>query len=324
MVTQGGTIRIVAGGVLVPTPFLDVHALVSSGGERGLLGLAFHPGYGTNGRFWIHYTNLQGDTVLAEYKRSESDPNVADPTAVREVFTLPQPYANHNGGMIAFGPDGYLYMGLGDGGSSGDPQGNGQNLQTKLGKILRLDVDQYPAAPPGNVAGGDPQIWDWGLRNPWRFSFDRLTGDLYIADVGQSEWEEIDVEPAGTGHRNYGWNVMEGTHCYAPSSGCLTDGKVLPVTEYSHADGCSVTGGYVYRGASIPCLQGRYLYSDYCSSRVWSFVWNGSAATDAIELTADLDPGGTLLSAVSSFGEDSSGEIYLTTGAGRVLRIEAE
>ncbi|MBI5533487.1 MAG: PQQ-dependent sugar dehydrogenase [Deltaproteobacteria bacterium] len=318
VVEQGGRIRIIQGGAVLPTPFLDVSASISTGGERGLLGLAMHPGYASNGRFWINYTDTSGNTAVVEYKASTTDPNVADPQPVRVLLGIAQPFANHNGGMLAFGPDGYLYIGMGDGGSGGDPQGNGQNPQSELGKILRVDVDSYPTPAPGNMPGGNPHVWDMGVRNPWRFSFDRATGDLYIADVGQNAWEEVNVEPAGQGHRNYGWNTMEGTHCYQPSSGCSQAGLTLPVAEYSHDNGCSITGGYAYRGAAIPCLQGRYLYADYCSHRIWSFVWNGSAATDPKELTAELDPGDS----ITSFGEDAQGEAYVVTAAGTVYRIE--
>jgi glucose/arabinose dehydrogenase len=324
VVEQAGRIKVLVGGQVAAAPFLDISASVSAGGERGLLGLAFHPQYASNGRFWLNYTDTGGNTVVAEYRRSAQDPNLAEPQPEKVLFTVQQPFANHNGGMLAFGPDGMLYVGLGDGGSGGDPGGNAQNLQTALGKLLRVDVDGYPTPAGGNVAGGDGHIWDWGLRNPWRFSFDRATGDLYIADVGQGQREEVNVEPAGQGHRNYGWNVMEGTACYSPSSGCSTEGLTLPVAEYSHDDGCSITGGYVYRGSAIPCLQGRYLYSDYCSGRVWSFVYESGAAARAAELTADLDPDSTLLQSITSFGEDAAGELYIVSAAGRVYRFAAE
>ncbi|MBM4388154.1 MAG: PQQ-dependent sugar dehydrogenase, partial [Deltaproteobacteria bacterium] len=202
VVEQTGAVKLIKNGVTLAQSFLDISGLAACCGERGLLGLAFHPDYLKNGRFWVNYTDKKGDTVVAEYRKKSGDPERAEPDAVKILFTVKQPYANHNGGMIAFGPDGYLYVGMGDGGSGGDPLGNGQNLQTKLGKILRVDVDKYPEPPPGNMKGGDPQIWSYGWRNPWRFSFDRATGDIYIADVGQNEWEEIDVQPAGSGGGN--------------------------------------------------------------------------------------------------------------------------
>jgi glucose/arabinose dehydrogenase len=291
-------------------------------GERGLLGLAFHPGYADNGRFFVNYTNVDGDTELVELARS-ADPDVASPEPVRVFFTVDQPFANHNGGMLAFGPDGYLYVGLGDGGSAGDPQDNAQGLDTKLGKILRIDVDAYPTPPPGNVAGGDPDVWDWGLRNPWRFSFDRATGDLYIGDVGQNALEEIDVEPAGEGGRNYGWRIMEGDRCFRPPSGCDPTGLTPPVVSYDRDLGCSVTGGYVYRGGALPGLVGRYLYGDYCSNRVFSFRWSGGAAEAHVELTGDLDPEGRI-QGLTSFGEDAAGELYVVSRDGSVFRIEPE
>jgi glucose/arabinose dehydrogenase len=225
--------------------------------------------------------------------------------------------------MVAFGPDGFLYIGLGDGGSGGDPMNNGQRLDTKLGKILRIVVDAYPTPAPGNVVGGDPDVWDYGLRNPFRFSFDRGTGDLYIGDVGQDAFEEIDFESRGSGRRNYGWRVTEGTHCFNPSTGCDLTGITLPVVEYGHEDGCSVIGGYVYRGEAMPALAGRYLYADFCSTRIWSFVRDGGTVASALELTDDLDPAHTLGN-VTSFGEDAAGELYIVDGNGLVFRIDPE
>jgi glucose/arabinose dehydrogenase len=321
---QTGRVRVVDGGGAVgDVPFLDLSSLVSCCGERGLLGLAFHPDYAQNGRLFVNYTETNGDTVIAEYARSAEDPPRARPDAVRVFFMVDQPFSNHNGGMLAFGPDGFLYIGLGDGGSAGDPQGNGQSLSTKLGKILRIDVDRYPTPPPGNLPGGDPQIWDFGLRNPWRFSFDRATGDLYIGDVGQNRFEEINVEPAGEGGKNYGWRIMEGLHCFSPFTGCDQEGLTLPVLEYGRDDGCSVTGGYVYRGSAIPGLNGRYLYGDYCSNRVWAFVWDGAQATSHVELTAALDPE-ERIQGLTSFGEDAAGELYVVSRAGSVFRIDPE
>lgn len=323
IVEQKGTIRILEGGQVKAQPFLDLTALTSPSGERGLLGLAFHPQYGQNGRFWVNYTDLSGDTVVAEYRRSDGDPELADPGPVKMLLNVAQPFGNHNGGMVAFGPDGYLYVGMGDGGSGGDPQGHGQDPSSQLGAMLRLDVDNHPTPPPGNYPGADLYVWDIGLRNPWRFSFDRATGDLYIGDVGQGQWEEIHVEPQGQGNRNYGWNVMEGNHCYEPPTQCDTTGLTLPVDEYDHGSGCSVTGGYVYRGQAIDCLDGWYLYGDYCSNRVWAFRWTGASITGKVEITADLDPGG-VLSNISSFGEDESGELYVVSLGGTVHRIDAD
>jgi len=322
VVEQTGRIRIATPSGVLAAPFLDLSGRISCCGERGLLGLAFHPGYADNGRFFVNYTNQDGDTEVVEFERS-ADPDVASPAQVRLFFTVDQPFPNHNGGMLAFGPDGYLYVGMGDGGSAGDPQNNGQSLDTKLGKILRIDVDAYPTPPPGNVEGGDPAVWDWGLRNPWRFSFDRATGDLYIGDVGQNRLEEIDVEPAGQGRRNYGWRIMEGDSCFEPRTGCDQSGLTPPVVSYDRGDGCSVTGGYVYRGQAIPGLVGDYLYGDFCSNRVFSFRWSDGVATPPRELTDDLDPDG-LIQGLTSFGEDAVGELYVVSQGGSVFRIEAE
>jgi len=313
---------VVRDGALLATPFVDLANRISCCGERGLLGLAFHPDYADNGRFFVNYTNVDGDTEVVELARS-GDPDVASPETVRTFFVVEQPFANHNGGMLAFGPDGYLYVGLGDGGAGGDPQDNAQSLDTKLGKLLRMDVDAYPEPPPGNLAGGDPDLWAFGLRNPWRFSFDRATGDLYIADVGQNALEEINVAPAGQGGLNYGWRIMEGSQCFQPETGCDMDGLTLPVVEYGRDVGCSVTGGYVYRGDALPGLEGRYLYGDFCSNRVFSFRWEAGAVRDDVELTTELDPDGQI-QGLTSFGEDAAGELYVVSRSGSVFRIEAE
>jgi hypothetical protein len=321
VVLQGGTIRVVANDTMLPAPFLDVSASALYGGERGLLGLAFHPQYAANGRFYVHFSNRAGDTRIVRYTVS-SNPDVADPASAETVLVQAQPFSNHNGGMIAFGPDGYLYIALGDGGSGGDPLNNGQSMNTWLGKILRIDVDGAApyVVPPSNPfvgqTGALPEIWALGLRNPWRFSFDRSTGDMYIADVGQSAFEEIDVQPASSaGGHNYGWVQMEGNACYM--SGCQPSLYTLPVQVYSHADGCSVTGGFVYRGSEVAILTGRYLYADYCSGWVRSFRWSGGAATDHREWTSLA--GGF----ISSFGQDGRGELYVVRhGAnGSVRRI---
>jgi glucose/arabinose dehydrogenase len=322
VVEKGGAIRIIKDGALLTTPFLDIHAQVSTGSEQGLLGLAFDPAYATNGRFIVHYTDAAGDTRLSAFEVS-GDPDRADSTSERVLLAVDQPFANHNGGQIAFGPDGFLYLGLGDGGSGGDPNGTGQRLDDLLGSILRLALSPTGyTVPPDNpfvgVTGARGEIWSYGLRNPWRFSFDRLTGDLYIGDVGESRLEEIDVAPASAGGGrgvNYGWNVMEGLSCYA-APGCDTTGLALPVVQYGHNEGCSVTGGYVYRGAAIPPLQGVYFYADYCSGFVRSFrLVNGAAAEQADWPT--LRPG----SSIPSFGEDAAGELYVLSADGRVLKI---
>ncbi len=312
IVEQPGRIRIIDGDGLRPTPFLDITSRVrDASNEQGLLGLALHPKYATNGRFFVNYTDLAGGTVIAEYARSADDPNLSSPSSEAIIMTIEQPFSNHNGGDLAFGPDGYLWIATGDGGSGGDPQGNGQNTDTLLGKLLRVDIDHGVtySIPSDNPFVDDPEarneIWALGLRNPWRFSFDRSTGDLYIGDVGQGSWEEIDFESrTNPGGRNYGWNTMEGNHCYE-SSGCSTEGLTLPSSEYSHALGCSVTGGYVYRGTRFPSLRGLYLYGDFCSGTVWAMTQSGPG-----EWTAAVV--GETGASISGFGEDESGELYLT------------
>ncbi len=324
IVEQSGRIRIVRSGALLSIPFLDLSAKVSFGGEQGLLGLAFHPQYATNGRFVVNYTDRGGDTRVAVYRVS-SDADVADPASEQVILAVDQPFANHNGGMVVFGPDGKLYIGLGDGGSGGDPQGNGQNRNVLLGKILRVEVNaagqfSVPADNPFvGQAGRRPEIWSLGLRNPWRFSFDRSLGDLYIGDVGQNTHEEIDVSTDvsqfGRG-LNYGWNTMEGLACYSPSAACVRTGLTLPVLDYDHGIGCSVIGGYVYRGSAIPDLRGTYFYGDYCQGWVRSFRLAGTRVTGENDWPA-LRPGGQ----ITSFGEDAQGELYIVIQSGRVFRI---
>jgi glucose/arabinose dehydrogenase len=312
IVEQPGRIRIVDRGILLSTPFLDITNRVrDSSNEQGLLGLAFHPDYASNGRFFVNYTDLSGDTVVAEYSRSDGNPDLSNPMSEAIIITIQQPNANHNGGDLAFGPDGFLWIATGDGGNGGDPQGNGQNPETLLGKLLRVDVDSGSTytIPLDNPFVNDPmardEIWALGLRNPWRFSFDRLTGDLYIGDVGQGSWEEIDFEArTNPGGRNYGWNTMEGSHCFG-SSPCSTEGLTLPAAEYSHALGCAVTGGYVYRGSRFPALRGLYLYGDFCSGTLWAMARSASGNWTAAEV-------GQTGASISSFGEDESGELYLT------------
>jgi glucose/arabinose dehydrogenase len=329
---QRGQIVVFADGRVRGTPFLDIQSLVGCCGERGLLGLAFHPRYSENGFFFVDYTNVAGDTVIARYRVS-GNPEVADASSGVILMTIAQPFANHNGGQLAFGPDGYLYIGMGDGGSANDPMCNGQRDESLLGKILRIDVDAnvstspFYGIPPDNpfAAPGGPrdEIWAKGMRNPWRFSFDRVTGDLFIGDVGQGAREEIDFEPAGSpGGRNYGWKLMEGTICGGGgSSGCPTGvpacnsaAYTLPILEYPHSGGdCSVTGGYVYRGHQFPQLAGTYLYGDYCTGRIWGAT--NAAGSWTSRLFAQRAP------SLTTFGEDAAGESYVGTESGLFARI---
>lgn len=311
---QRGRIRIIERGNLRPEPFLDIRAKVLCCGERGLLSVAFPPDYGSTGWFFVNYTDLTGTTVIERYTVS-SDPNRSDPSTGQMVLRIPQPFSNHNGGQLQFGPDGYLYIGMGDGGSGGDPHRHAQNRGTLLGALLRIDVSSLPYTfPPDNPFVNDssarPEIWAYGLRNPWRFTFDRETGDLFIADVGQNLWEEISFQPAGSsGGENYGWNVMEGAHCYQPSAGCNPSSLVLPILEYGRGDGCSVTGGYRYRGNRWPQLRGVYFYSDYCSSRIWGAWPNGAGPWQSRLLLEgkSVSPG----MRVTTFGEDVRGELFV-------------
>ncbi len=324
IVEQGGRIWVATevDGTIQKQPFLDVSGLISaSGNERGLLGLAFHPQFKSNGQFYINYTDVNGNTVVARYTVLANDPNSGDPNSASFVIQIKQPFSNHNGGNLAFGPDGYLYIGMGDGGSQGDPNGNGQNPKALLAKLLRLDIDsaQPYAAPKDNPfatnADFAPEVWAMGLRNPWRFSFDRLTGDLYIGDVGQNQWEEVDFQPAGEGGTNYGWNIMEASHRYSgePEKAGLT----APIAEYSHGDGgCSITGGYVYRGASLKALDGIYFFADYCSGKIWS-TFRDASGTWQTNLFMDTD------FSISSFGQDDAGELYVVNQGGSILKLVA-
>jgi glucose/arabinose dehydrogenase len=326
VVEQVGRIRVIRNGVVLPAPFLDITSKVKAGGEQGLLGLAFHPL--DRSRFYVYYTrDRAGDPggneiVVERYGRSTADPTLGDAGSGLPLLVIPHPtHGNHNGGKLAFGPDNHLYVAVGDGGGGGDPFGAGQSLADLRGKILRLDVDpccgQPYAIPPDNpfvaTGGARPEIWSYGWRNPWRFSFDRATGDMLIGDVGQGAWEEIDFEPAGVGGRNYGWSVLEGTHCYNPSSGCNTAGKTMPVIEYGHngSGGFSVTGGFRYRGTTRPALAGYYLYGDYVSGRIWAASpgAGGNWTTTQVGSLANL----------STFGEDESGELYAADREGGTI-----
>ncbi len=330
VVTQFGKIRIVKDDVLQPGAFLDISSKVNFSGEMGLLGLAFHPNYEQNGFFYVNYSNSAGDTVIERYQVSATDPDLADPNSGFVILTIAQPYSNHNGGWTQFGPDGYLYIGMGDGGSAGDPGNRAQDGNELLGKMLRIDVDNPSPGlnygiPPSNPFVGDPnvrdEIWSLGLRNPWRCDFDDATGDLWIADVGQNKWEEVDFEPAGQGGRNYGWRIMEGNHCYNPPSGCNQTGLELPIYEYGHSFQpfrCSITGGVVYRGRSMATMQGRYFFSDYCSNETWSFRYRNGQVVDFADHSGEL----SALSGVVSFGEDADGEMYVcSAGNGTVYRV---
>jgi uncharacterized protein (TIGR03437 family) len=305
-VTQrNGLIRIISGGSVLGQPFLDLRGKVTADGqEQGLLGMAFSPRFSETRQFYVNYTNTNGDTVIARYQVS-GNPNVADPTETI-LLGIAQPFANHNGGQLQFGPDGFLYIGMGDGGGAGDPQNNAQNPETSLGKLLRMDVEGNP--------GARPEIWAYGLRNPWRFSFDRPSGNLWIADVGQTAYEEINVQPASARGLNYGWSVTEGMHCYR-SAGCSFNGLSMPVAEYDHGSGCSVTGGYVYRGDTSPGLRGVYLYGDFCSGRIWGIESRGGQWVSRALMDSGL--------LITTFGQDQAGEVYVADARGGVVyRLE--
>lgn len=335
VVQQNGIIRVLdESGIPVPAPFMDVSAQISADAlgngytERGLLGLAFHPEFAENGQFFINYTEaVSHQTVVMRYTVSADNPNQADMTSGEELLRISQPYANHNGGHIAFGQDGHLYISVGDGGSAGDPLDSGQQPTTLLGSILRIDVDSDPAdgkayaIPADNpfvgVDTGADEVWSYGLRNVWRFSFDSLNGDMYLADVGQNVWEEVNVQPAGIGGLNFGWKVMEASHPYTGAA--APEGSILPIAEYRHENGhCSITGGYVYRGEAIPELQGAYVFSDFCSGQLWTTV----PTSDGWDTQLFFDTPYT----VSSFGTDEAGELYLVhygsnTAPGAIYRF---
>ena len=320
VVEQPGRIRIISGGTVVPTPFLDITSKVRSGGEQGLLSMAFDPRYATNGFFYVNYTDLQGHTRVERYRVS-SNANVADPASARQILFVEQPYSNHNGGHIVFGPDGMLYIAMGDGGAGGDPQNRAQDRTNLLGDLLRIDVSQGDpyAIPSSNPffaqSSARNEIWAYGLRNPWRIAFDRVDNLLYVADVGQNAIEEINVVPATAGGINYGWRIMEGRNCFNPSSNCNQTGLTLPAVTYTHAEGCSVTGGLVYRGSRIPAIRGHYFYSDWCQGWIKSFRYANGGATD--QRTWNVGSIGNVL----SFGEDATGEMYVLSQNGRVYRF---
>jgi glucose/arabinose dehydrogenase len=303
LVDRDGLILVLEDGRLGDEPFLDIRGDVTSGGEQGLLSVAFHPDYEENRLFYVNYTDLQGDTRVVEYEAGEGSPSRR-----REILFVDQPYANHNGGQLVFGPDGLLYVGMGDGGSGGDPENRAQNLSSQLGKLLRLDV---------NREGARWELVAYGLRNPWRFSFDRETGDLWIGDVGQGEIEEIDYLPRDhQGLVNFGWDVFEGSRPFEDKEANPRGEVVGPVAEYDHGEGCSVTGGFVYRGEAIPAAQGRYFYGDYCSGNVWSLALGDGRATDVRRHDFTVE-------GLSSFGEDAAGELYLVSLDGQVFRLAA-
>jgi glucose/arabinose dehydrogenase len=324
IVEQPGRVKIVKNGKVLAKPFLDLTRRVKSGGERGLLSIAFDPDYARTGFFYVNFTDSVGDTHV-ERLHVSSDPDVANPYTAHLVLWVHQPYANHNGGHILFGPDGMRYVGMGDGGAGGDPHENGQNPNALLGKMLRLDVraDSTGKGPPyripadnpyAKVKGGAPEVWALGLRNPWRFCFDAPAGLIYIADVGQDKWEEVNVAPARAAGLNYGWNTMEGMHDFSARDRVKV-GLTAPILEYGHDEGCSVTGGFVYRGRVMPSLVGTYFFADYCKGWVRSFRMSGGKATELREWSG-LKPGN-----VTSFGVDGKGELYLTNGAGAVYRL---
>ena len=329
VVEQRGTIRVIQGGVLQPGYFMNITGKVEDGGERGLLGLAFDPHFKTNHRLFVYYTRNGGDIVVSRFTTNAARTDVIESTARPLLLIEHSAQSNHNGGAMAFGPNGLLYIGVGDGGGGGDPRNNAQNKGRLLGKILRINVNGSGHGPFGHYSvprsnpfyGSKPgleAIWDYGVRNPWRISFDRGTGKLFIADVGQNRFEEIDRERAGfAGGRNYGWNAMEGMHCYTASK-CPLAGDTLPNAEYSHVDGnCSITGGYVYRGPTQTALVGLYVFADYCSGRIWTIPNNGLAVNTPETLRADTDLN------ITSFGESENGELYLVTSAGGVYQVLA-
>jgi glucose/arabinose dehydrogenase len=323
IVEQPGRIRIVENSRLLDKPFLDIRSKVGCCDERGLLSVAFHPQYKANGFLFVDYTDKNGDTRIERYTVSSADRNTADSASAKLILAIDQPYANHNGGLNLFGPDGMLYIGMGDGGAQGDPHGNGQNRNVLLGKLLRINVDRgepysIPNGNPFAAGGGKPEIWALGLRNPWRFAFDKGPGLLYIADVGQNRYEELNISPVTAAGANYGWNAMDGNGCFR-NAGCSTAGMQKPALIYEHDDGnCSIIGGFVYRGRKIPEIQGEYFYSDYCNSWVKSVSFaNGRPSQPRQWMSRSLG-------SIVSFGEDAQGELYICSQNGRVYRIIKE
>jgi glucose/arabinose dehydrogenase len=326
LVEQRGTIRVYEDGKLKSGYFMDIRSKVEDGGERGLLGLAFDPDFDTNHRIFVYYTRNGGDVVLSRYTTNSAGTNVDEGTHSPLLLIEHSSATNHNGGALVFGPDGFLYVGIGDGGGTGDPGNDAQQPSKNfLGKILRInpdgsgggDFDRYSIPASNPLFGGDPdndEVWAWGLRNPWRIAFDRVTDELFIADVGQSKWEEINREPGGFGGgRNYGWRVMEGKHCYHASS-CSLSGDTLPIAEYSHSGGnCSITGGHVYRGSLEPQLAGHYVFADWCSGKIWSMPHDGDGSDKVVRRDSSQH--------ITSFGESEGGEIYAVTSNGRLYRV---
>jgi glucose/arabinose dehydrogenase len=343
VVEKQGRIRIVDNETLLPTPFLDVDAITGGGtsgfSEQGLLGVAFHPDYANNGLFYINHTDTSGRTVVAEYQVS-GNPDIANAASRRQIIRITQPFSNHNGGCIQFGPDGFLYIGMGDGGSGGDPGNRAQDITSQLlGKMLRIDVDgddfpgdsgrnyAIPASNPFVGITGDDEIWSYGLRNPWRFSFDRDTGDMWIADVGQNAREEVDFQPGDSmGGENYGWRCYEGNLPFNTSGCAPINTMTFPIYEYPTSTGCAITGGFVYRGCRMPENSGEYFFADFCSARIWSMTYNGTIIQNFTDRTSDLAPGGGLgISSITSFGEDTDGEIYICDqNGGEVFKIVPE
>jgi glucose/arabinose dehydrogenase len=323
---KDGRVWILDGGTVRPTPLLDLRELVSDGGEQGLLGIAVHPDFPGDPRVFVDYTDRGGNTVVASYALAAGAADRLDPASATWIITVNQPFPNHNGGALAFGPGGKLYVSLGDGGSADDPLGRGQRTDTLLGKILRLDVNVPAGAtrpyliPPDNpfagTSGVRPEIWLTGLRNPWRMSFDRRTGDLWIGDVGQGSWEEVDVARRGISGLNFGWARMEGRHCHEPASGCDPSGITMPVAEYGHDEGCTVIGGNVYRGVAQPLLAGLYLFADYCSGRLWAIPAASDGPTEPVRV-------GTATPGIAAFGEDEEGELYAANLDGTISRLVA-
>jgi glucose/arabinose dehydrogenase len=328
VVEKTGKIRVIKNGAVLPTAFLDIADQISTGSEQGVLGLAFHPKFKTNGLFYVDFTLANGDTAINQYRVSSGNADVAVKSTARRIITIAHPFDNHNGGNIVFGPDGYLYIGTGDGGSAGDPGNRAQSVNSLLGKILRININGTSGAQQYRIPAGNPfvgrtgrdEIWSTGLRNPWRFSFDRVTGDLWIGDVGQNTYEEIDRSTVAGSHAgrglNFGWRQLEGRHCFNPSTGCNRNGKFMPVVEYTHSQGCSVTGGFVYRGTAVPALTRLYVFADYCSGTIWTVPKGGtSPMTKHLLMDTSMQ--------ISSFGEDEHGELYVVDLGGTISKFTA-